>query len=348
MRLTLFAYSRAGCQTVRKILAARREDSAVCYAAARLEEDGFLPLEKAVYRQAFSSSDALIFVGACGIAVREIAPYVRDKRTDPAVVCIDERARFAISLLSGHIGGANALTAELAEALGATPVITTATDVNGRFSVDAWAAQNGFRLDDMRLAKAVSAAILERDVPFCCEAAVTGPLPSGLFRSDAGRLGIYIGCRRENPFEDTLHLVPQVLRVGIGCRRGTPKEAIETAIQTVFAENGLFPEAISGVYSIDLKKDEPGLLAACREHGWPVRFYSASELLAVPGEFSASQFVRSVTGVENVCERAALLGAERLLVKKTALNGVTVAAAQEHWEVDFGKRDRSGHRPGQL
>ena len=70
------------------------EDSAVCYAAARLEEDGFLPLEKAVYRQAFSSSDALIFVGACGIAVREIAPYVRDKRTDPAVVCIDERAGF--------------------------------------------------------------------------------------------------------------------------------------------------------------------------------------------------------------------------------------------------------------
>ena len=146
MRLTLFAYSRTGCQTVRRLLAARREDSAVCYAAARLEEDGFLPLEKAVYRQAFSSSDALIFVGACGIAVREIAPYVRDKRTDPAVVCIDERARFAISLLSGHIGGANALTAELAEALGATPVITTATDVNGRFSVDAWAAQNGWTI----------------------------------------------------------------------------------------------------------------------------------------------------------------------------------------------------------
>ena len=348
MKLTLFAYSHTGCRTARRILDARMADETACYAVARLEEPGFLPLEKAVYGAAFAASDALIFVGACGIAVRKIAPYVKDKRTDPAVVCVDERANFAVSLLSGHIGGANALTREIAQALGATAVITTATDVNGCFSVDAWAARHGFWLDDMKLAKAVSAEILEREMPLCCRAPVLGPLPPGVRAGNEGTLGICIGCHMEQPFEKTLHLVPKVLRVGVGCRKGTPQAAVEAAIAKVFAENSLYPEAISGVYSIDLKKEEPGLLAAGRSHGWKMGFYTAEELLAVPGEFTASQFVRRVTGVENVCERAAMLGAERLLVKKTALDGVTVAVAQEHWEVRFGESDCCGHRPGQL
>ena len=130
------------------------EAETLCYAVPRLAEPGFLPLEKAVYGAAFSEMDALIFVGAAGIAVREIAPYVRDKRTDPAVLGLDERANFVIPLLSGHIGGANALARRLAAALGATAVVTTATDVNGKFSVDTWAAEHGCAISDMGGAKA--------------------------------------------------------------------------------------------------------------------------------------------------------------------------------------------------
>ncbi len=335
MNITLFAYTHRGCATARRIVNMRHDDIFACYATARLQEAGFMPLDRRVYAEAFAHSDALIFVGACGIAVREIAPYVSDKRTDPAVVCIDERANFVIALLSGHIGGANALTAELAQGLGATPVITTATDVNGRFSVDNWAARHGFIIDDMKSAKAVSAAILEDDVPLYCEKSVAGVLPSGITLGNTGRLGIYIGCHSNNPFDRTLHLIPKALRVGIGCRRGTTGDFIESAIQCVFGDNGLNPAAICGVYSIDLKKDEIGLLEACRRNEWQLRFYSAEELARVPGEFTQSQFVMSVTGVNNVCERAALLGAERLIVKKTALNGVTVAVAEKHWEVCF-------------
>ena len=335
MKLAVFAYSRTGCGTARRVLAALPEADARCYTVARLQEPDFLPLEKQVYAAAFAGADALIFVGACGIAVREIAPYVRDKKTDPAVVCLDERAKFVIPLLSGHIGGANALAARLAQALCAAAVITTATDVNGKFAPDAWAAQHGCAISDMQLAKVAAAAILERDIPLCSAFPITTPLPGGTVPGRTGALGIYIGCEVQEPFAQTLRLIPRKLHVGLGCRRGSTKEAIETAIRTVFRQHALDLRAIAGVSSIDLKQDEPGLLAACRENGWSVRFYPAEQLRAVPGTFTGSEFVSSVTGVDNVCERAACLGAQKLLVQKTALDGVTVAGAEEAWEVQF-------------
>ena len=144
------------------------EDRCRIYAPERLAGEGIISVTPPLAEFAgpvFQASDVLIFVGACGIAVRAIAPHIHDKQTDPAVVSLDELGRFVIPLLSGHIGGANALAVRLAAALGATAVVTTATDVNGRFSVDTWAASQGLFIDDMRAAKAVSAAILEGPVP---------------------------------------------------------------------------------------------------------------------------------------------------------------------------------------
>lgn len=335
MRAALFAFSRGGCATARRILAALPEATFVCYTMERFEEPDFLPLDKTVYGASFSSMDALIFVAACGIAVREIAPYVKSKKTDPAVVCIDEAGRFVIPLLSGHIGGANALAERMAEKLGATAVVTTATDVRGKFSVDAWAARHSCAISDMGLAKAVSAAILERDVPLCSQYPLPSSLPAGTFAAEDGALGVFIGWRIKAPFSSTLRLIPRVLRVGVGCRRGISADAVETAVETAFAENGLDTAAIRGVYSIDLKQDEAGLLTACEKNNWPVHFYTAQQLRDVAGDFTPSDFVRSVTGVDNVCERAALLDAEKLIVQKTARDGVTVAVAAEHWEVRF-------------
>lgn len=336
MKAALFAFTRRGCETARRILTALPEAQWQCFTLERFSEPGFGTLTPECCGQAFGTSDLLVFVGACGIAVRKIAPYVRDKRTDPAVVCVDEQGTFAISLLSGHIGGANGLTKTIAQAIGAVPVITTATDVNGKFSVDTWAAESGCVIDDMKLAKAVSAAILERDVPFSSALPVTGRLPDGLTPGNTGDLGICVSFQESTPFENTLRLIPRILHLGLGCRKGTPKETIAQAVDRVFRENRLDFRAVCLAASIDLKQEEPGLLAFCRERELPVKFYSAAQLRAVPGEFTPSPFVRSVTGVDNVCERAALLGAERLLVKKTADCGVTVAVAVKHWEVHFG------------
>lgn len=336
MKIAIFAYSRGGCATARRVCAALPEAETLCYTMPRFEEAGFLPLFGEAYRESFSSADALIFIGACGIAVREIAPYLASKKTDPAVLCIDEKMQFVIPLLSGHIGGANDLARRLAAALGASAVITTATDVNGKFAADAWAAKNECVISSMLLAKKVAAEILERDVPLVSDFPIKGVLPGGIVEKTHGALGIVIGYRTKEPFAETLRLTPKVLHVGIGCRRGTAQETIEAAVAAVLSAHQLDPSAVKGVYSIDLKRQEAGLLAACAKHNWPTVFYTAEELRSIPGEFTDSPFVQEMTGVGNVCERAAMRGAAKLIVKKTAENGVTVAVAAENWEVTFG------------
>ena len=338
MTAAVFAYSRRGCETARRAAAALPDAGARLFAAARLTEDGFAPIpqpSRTFYGDLFAACDALVFVGSCGIAVRMIAPFVRDKKTDPAVIVIDERGRFVIPLLSGHIGGANALAQRLADALGATGVITTATDINGRFSVDAWAARRGWVIGDMAAAKHVSAAILEGDVPLCSEFPLRPPLPGGVTEGAEGPLGIYVGCRMARPFAETLRIIPKALHLGIGCRRGTPEAVIADAVGAVLEEHGIDPRALKCAASIDLKRDEQGLLAYAETAGLPISFYPADALAALEGDFTPSDFVRSVTGVDSVCERAAMMGAAALLVRKTAKNGVTVALAAENLEVSF-------------
>ncbi len=339
MKLAVFAYSRRGCALARRVLAALPEAKGECFTLSRFEEAGFQSIpqpSQPFYGALFREKDALVYVGAAGIAVRCIAPHVRSKKTDPAVLCLDELGTWVIPLLSGHIGGANALAGKLAEALGAKCVLTTATDVNHRFSVDTWAAENGYAISSMAAAKAVSASILEGDVPFLSDLPVVGEPAPGLTPGDRGSIGIYIGWAKKEPFDTTLRLVPRVLHLGIGCRRGTGEEAVRTAVEETLAASDIDPAAIRCAASIDLKKDEAGLLAFCEHRGWPISFHTAEELKAVPGEFTPSAFVTKVTGVDNVCERAAMLGADRLIRNKTAVNGVTVALAAEKTEVRFG------------
>lgn len=318
------------------------------------QADGLEPVAASLSEwviEQFRDVDGLIFIGAAGIAVRAIAPCIRDKYTDPGVVVIDEGAQFCIPLLSGHVGGANELAQTAAGIIGAVCVVTTATDINGKFAVDVFARKHGLVLGSKSVAKQVSVDMLEgRPVGFFCDFPLEGTMPDGLAwrtwcqrtvwvtsRNTAGKEeGITGGeCA---PDREILRLTPKVLVVGVGCRRGTLKADILRAVEEALAEAGRSRDAIEVIASIDLKNEEPGLIQYAEEVGAAFHTYPAKQLLEVPGDYTDSAFVAEVTGVGNVCERAAMLEVQQggggcLILKKQTKNGVTVALAEKDWKI---------------
>ncbi len=321
MRLALTAFTQTGKELALSLSAALAAQGHAC-AAAFPGDDGYALASWTAAR--FADSDGLIFVGAAGIAVRAIAPHIRDKFTDPAVVSVDELGKIAVPLLSGHVGGANDLARQIAALTVGTAAVSTATDLHGLFAVDQWARERGMTLTDRALAKTVSAALLAGEtVGFASD--LGHPCPPGLTAGPAD-LGVWVTCHTApGPFPRTLRLVPRCLTLGIGCRKGTGEAAIAAAVDR--AMTGLDPLALAGAATIDLKAAESGLLAFCRRRALPLTTYSAAELAAAEGAFTPSAFVQSVTGVDNVCERAAILSGGGLLVPKQCEQGVTIAVA---------------------
>ena len=283
----------------------------------------------------FAGSDALVFVGAVGIAVRAIAPHCKSKATDPAVVVVDECGRFAVPILSGHLGGANDLARAIAAVCGAVPVITTATDAHGIFAVDEWAKHQSCMVLEPERIKLVSSKLLAgQPVYYWADFPVTGTVPAGLFPADTPEKADF--ALTLCPTGQALHLVPRIGVLGVGCKRGTSTETLAEAFAAFCAQNRLAPQCITAAASIDLKQNETGLLTFCKSHSWPVHFFTAEQLRAAPGSFTPSAFVQSVTGVDNVCERSAVLAAGGTLVfHKYAHTGVTFALAVRPYAPDW-------------
>ena len=326
--LTLLAFTEKGF-TLAQTLASALGGRAFC--SRHLE--GFKLADWT--KNAFASGDDLIFVGAVGIAVRAIAPYLVSKDTDPAVVAVDERGRFAVPLVSGHLGGANDLARNVAAACGAQPVITTATDANGLWAVDEWARRQGLRVTDIHRIVNVSSKLLEgKTVTVNSPWPIGGALPQGLALSDAEDADVLVSLRQHTL--PGLALAPHAAVLGVGCRRDTPREAIEAAFERFVRDTGIWPACICQAATIDLKANEQGLLAFCAAHDWPLTCYSAQQLRAVEGDFTPSKFVSSITGVDNVCERACVLDSQGVLVeKKYAGGGVTLALAVRPITLDW-------------
>jgi len=299
-----------------------------------------------------------VFITAAGIAVRAIAPHLQGKDRDPAVLVLDQRGQFVISLLSGHIGGANALAVRISERIGAQPVITTATDVEGLPALDLLAAERGLAIADLRAVKAVSSALLAgkriRLYDPGNHLGIFGSVWEPLFTAmdeppiqrdnkltpdkfcNGADAVVIVSTKTFPVVEESesrlLLLHPRVLCAGIGCRKGVAAQDILAAIDAAFAESGLAVASLACLASIEAKQDEPGLLEAARRLGLPVYFYSA-ERLAVYPVLRPSAKVREIFGIDGVCEPAALAGAgergheARLLREKRASRGVTVAIA---------------------
>ena len=326
--IAVLAFSGQGIQTGEKIAAVLVEAGAQVKKRVpeRLRTAGWESFSslKEEMEKLILHADAFVFVGAAGIAVRTVAPFVCDKLKDPAVLSVDECGRFVIPLLSGHVGGANELARRLAEALSAVPVITTATDIHDVFSVDTFARQQHLSIVEKDEIKHLSGALLEGK-------------PIGALTPECGF--VIAGAPVGQPFTHTLHLVPQDLVLGVGCRRGIPGEELYRFVTEVFDVHGWSTYRIRAVASIDVKRDERGLTGLAERLRVPYLTYSAEQLSAQQGDFSTSVFVQQTVGVDNVCERSALCAAvcegwlpeesrfeDFCVLPKCAKDGMTLAA----------------------
>lgn len=326
MKAGIVYFTDRGFKTANKIKIALTNMGFVCQIRDKKE-----PLKEWT-KVAFKECEAIVFVSATGIAVRTIGPFLKSKTEDPAVLVADDSGKFVISLVSGHIGGANEIADYVAKTIEATPVITTSTDVNSKFAVDTWAKKNGLLIENIKDVKAISMALVNGG-----DVGIAGDMKLNIENENLKEknlpLGINISWHNRKVFGRELKLVPPWLTLGIGCKKNTPVEKIQSLVDQVLKDYDICKDAICKVASIDLKKEEQGLIEFCNANGWEFETYTAEQLKSVQGEFSHSSFVEQVTGVDNVCQRAAVLGATvgdvagKTVVEKTSKDGVTVAIA---------------------
>lgn len=268
------------------------------------------------FSEALSGSPAvLVFVGALGICVRSIAPFLRHKFTDPSVLCVDEMSNFVVPVVGGHARLSNETARGLASRLGAVPVVTTASDVSGAFAIDSWALGASF---DLR-------SVLPRTPSWNPEGRANDF--SVLSENELEALSLFV--RRVNSRSVGGE---KVLSLGVGCRRGVGAEKLLSFVSETLAALSIPLSAVGAVSSIDLKRDERAVISLSERLGARSEFFSSEFLSSVSAKnspFSASRFVLEKTGVGCVCERAAVASSmERVLVvKKISLDGMTLALA---------------------
>lgn len=355
--------NRRLCEKLKKNFHLERGANAcIGYAPEKYAGEGILPLpaDKAALIGSGWGKSAYVFIGAAGIAVRYIAPWVKDKYTDSPVLVIDEKGQYVIPLLSGHVGGAAALADEVADMIGAVPVHTTATDVQGKFAVDVFAKKNGLVITDREAVKKISAGLLNGEKaalyiedPFVN---VTGTPPDEIVLCESfkkaeqysyqiiitGSLEQYVKGRESEVKEPeqegcSLLLLPRNIAAGIGCRKGIEESVLENGFLGILAENGVDIRQVKSIASINLKKNEPALLHLCEKYRIPFETYTAEELRSVSDVTTASEFVKKITGVDNVCERAARLScsAGSMIQGKRIREGMTAALVKCPMEITF-------------
>lgn len=347
MNLAIISFTKAG-SILNKKIANQLEPTHHCsgYYKGRCEENTtLLEVTASLHewcKEMFGEVDGIIFIGACGIAVRTIAPFLHDKTKDPFVLVIDEKSTFVIPLVSGHIGGGNEMTCLLSELLNATPVITTATDVNHKFAVDVFAQREQLFICNMNMAKEISASILDgKKIGLISRIDWRGSLPYELYMENKDEVNSEIGIcisydEKDKPFFHTLNLIPRWITIGVGCKKNTDSAQFEAFLLNTLKENHISIHAIKNIVSIDLKKEEPCIKIFADRYKIAFLTYSAKELERAEGEFEESEFVKRITGVGNVCERSALIaGNHKLLLRKKAKNGMTIALAMEMRGIQF-------------
>ena len=381
-KMIIFSFTGEGTQLNRKLnqFCKRNEIPVESYSVERYAENEILPLpqkSQEFIRENWGKS-GFIFIGAAGIAVRWIAPFVKDKFTDSPVLVMDEKGKYVIPILSGHIGGAVELAEQIGMWIEAEVVHTTATDVQQKFAVDVFAKKNHLYFTEREAAKQISAAVLDgkqvglwigeglvfeqedfqksclKELILCGSQeelysfaeehpviVITKTAEEGrqFVESLAGSLwgdvrNNVCGCERKPCI---LLLYPINITAGVGCRKQISKELFEKGLNDVLEGYGLEPTQLKQIASIDLKKEEPAILAYAQKYKVPFATYPAEQLEKITEVSATSRFVKQVTGVDNVCERAARTADAdgELLCPKCIREQMTVALTETEVTLQF-------------
>ena len=348
-RAALWCLTENGCRLASRLVAAG--DPVDCFISGRLSGTQTIPVHSTFKRLAISVERVFqhysghVFFMSAGIVVRMIAPLIRHKTVDPAVVVVDDAGKFAISLLAGHLGGANDLARSVAERIGAIAVVTTATDAHQVPAIDVMAQKLGLAIENPDAIKQVNMAFLQK-LPVSLHDP-GGKLiqsmpqyrylwhmaePAADMNQEVSTVpaGVYVGDIQVDLPPQFLILRPASLVAGIGCNRNTPAAEIDHLLMQVLSQHRLSFHSLVRLASISLKKDEKGLLELAAGLNLPITFYDKDQLARVDGVENPSETVKKYTGVPSVCEAAAILAAQmgELIVPKHTTRNVTVAIAR--------------------
>lgn len=352
MNISIISFTENGLRLSKKVAESLGTDKVEVFTKCSLIRDD-MPASYARFldggiddwaKEQMEEKRCLIFVGACGIAVRAIAPFITDKLHDSAVLVMDERGEYIIPILSGHMGGANEIAGQIARKMGAIPVITTATDINKKFAVDLFAKHNGLHIENRDgIARVSAKALGGRQItisvePGHMEENIRLPKEVTIVPYPPGQAVDVVVTTGKKDFNALICLKPKEYVIGMGCKKGKEKEKIEQFIDKSMREAGIIKDRIFALASIDRKDQEEGFLEWSSKENISFLTFSAEQLRKIEGDFHTSAFVEKQIGVDNVCERAALMACEyggRLIYEKHAEDGMTIAIAKREWRISF-------------
>lgn len=318
---------------------------------------------KSLIQNDFKNKNALIFISSIGIAIRMIKDYIEDKTADPAVIVIDDMGKYIIPILSGHIGGANELAKTISKIIGGQVIITTASDARNIEAVDVFSKRNNYAITSMEDAKKITAYMVEgKKIILYSECASTSSIlnskqiiqyPNLILctqdfwdtKNDAKK-NIYSEIKNASGIiiisENTcaglpkelnklnlpcVKLVPRTINLGIGLRRGITEAVIRTAAEKALATIGKSIYGVNKIGSIDVKKDETGLIAFAKHLNTDLIFFTKEEIEKIENKFSKSEFVKQTLGVYNVSAPAASLLGGNIVIDKFKYGGVTISVS---------------------
>lgn len=346
MKIAIITLTKDGVICAKKIK--EGFPKADCYTLEKHVEEGFkiiFPSLSQLVHDIFSSYDRFLFVMAAGIVVRTIAPLIRHKGIDPGVLVMDEKGEFVISLLSGHMGGANELALKIASHMGATPVITTASDVQGTIAVDSLAEKLNCSIESLEDAKKITVQIIEnKRVGIISEIPIYLSLKKNIISFDrideinlsSQEIEGLILISKEKPKDfslPTVWLIPRDLVIGIGCKRGKTKEELTLVITEVLKESGFSLSRVGKIASVSIKEDEIGLLELSKSFKIPIIFLPIKAIREVEDLFEGSEFVKKTLGIKAVSEPCGYIGSNfgKCLVPVQKRNGITLSI----WEKTY-------------